>query len=362
MSASLLRRSIRLPLCSTCHRTLATTATTTATPTHPSPPQKQTSTLEPLPTSIPPYPYGPAQWYKQSDRGLYGGQRIQFGNNVGPRSGVRTRRSWAVNVFNKRLWSRALNEFIKLRVSKKVLRTIDKVGGLDEYLLGEKEGRIRGLGVRGWELRWAVLQTPGVRRRFERERAALGVGGLEEEVNQLEGEAAVEEDVDEVAEALEDSQSQDVTAATTPPAEKRPPSIYIGQNRRLTLTHQGFRRRVPVPKADAETRIRTQILRDQVRSRLKDIREHIAQQSETLLEGRPLKPKERRAVVDQAKRALKKELAESEEVQEQLQERLAFREKQISRNERLKEGKRKRRRAAWREIVKGRREAAKVDN
>lgn len=59
----------------------------------------------------------------------------------------------------------------------RVLRTMDKCGGLDEYLLGEKPGRVKELGVEGWRLRWLVMRTGKVRRRFEKEREALGLVG-----------------------------------------------------------------------------------------------------------------------------------------------------------------------------------------
>lgn len=167
------------PICSACCRTFATT----------SPLRMQLKKIDrkDLPSEIPAYPY-PAQWYKQADRGLYGGQRIQFGNNVGEDSGTKTRRSWAVNVFHKRLFSKALNRFIQVKVSSRTLRTIEKVGGLDEYLLGEKTARIKGLGVRGWELRWAIMHTPAILKRFARERKALGLPELEKSVEQLEAE------------------------------------------------------------------------------------------------------------------------------------------------------------------------------
>lgn len=63
----------------------------------------------------------------------------------------------------------------------RVLRTIDKVGGLDEYLLGGKASRIKELGMGGWALRWRLLQTESVKERFRRERERLGVpeGGLQ---------------------------------------------------------------------------------------------------------------------------------------------------------------------------------------
>jgi ribosomal protein L28 len=109
---------------------------------------------------------------------------IQFGNNVGGKSKVKTRRSWHPNVLNRKLFSQALDRHVQVRVTLRTLRTIDKVGGLDEYLLGEKEARIKELGESGWWLRWAIMQTPAVRRRFEAEREALGVpaGHVAEEV------------------------------------------------------------------------------------------------------------------------------------------------------------------------------------
>jgi len=56
-----------------------------------------------------------------------------------------------------------------------VLRTIDKVGGLDEYLLGEKAARIRELGMHGWLLRWRILHTPAVKERFLMQRIEMGL-------------------------------------------------------------------------------------------------------------------------------------------------------------------------------------------
>lgn len=54
---------------------------------------------------------------------------------------------------------------------------MDKVGGLDEYLIGGKASRIKELGVEGWRLRWAVLNAPGFKKRLrndERVRKMLG--------------------------------------------------------------------------------------------------------------------------------------------------------------------------------------------
>ncbi|CAD6590937.1 MAG: 39S ribosomal protein L24, mitochondrial [Alectoria sarmentosa] len=141
------------------------TAKPTATQSHP-PRYTQTP---------PPYPYGPALHYKQSDSGLYGGATLQFGNKVSEKNALKSRRAWRPNIHNKRLWSDGLGRFVQIKVQSRVLRTIDKCGGLDEYLLGEKPQRIKELGVQGWRLRWLVLRTGKVRRRVRAEREALGL-------------------------------------------------------------------------------------------------------------------------------------------------------------------------------------------
>ncbi|CAK7227424.1 hypothetical protein SBRCBS47491_006564 [Sporothrix bragantina] len=128
---------------------------------------------------IPPYPLGPRQLFKQSNKGLYGNARIQFGNTVSRQTAVinpqKNRRKWWPNIQEKRLHSESLGVAIRTRVNTRVLRTIDKVGGLDEYLLGSKPARIAELGPWGWRLRWRIMQTPAVQERFRAERVALGL-------------------------------------------------------------------------------------------------------------------------------------------------------------------------------------------
>ncbi|CAK7244666.1 MAG: hypothetical protein STHCBS139747_006210 [Sporothrix thermara] len=128
---------------------------------------------------IPPYPLGPRQLFKQSNKGLYGNARIQFGNTVSRQTAIinpqKNRRKWWPNIQEKRLYSEALGVSIRTRVNTRVLRTIDKVGGLDEYLLGSKPARIAELGPWGWRLRWRIMQTPTVQERFRAERVALGL-------------------------------------------------------------------------------------------------------------------------------------------------------------------------------------------
>ncbi|TGO37456.1 hypothetical protein BHYA_0097g00330 [Botrytis hyacinthi] len=129
---------------------------------------------------VPPYPYGPSQFYKQSNFGLYGLQKIRYGNIVSEKNEIKTRRHWRPNVQRKRLYSPSLGRQIKLRVTTKVLRTIDKAGGLDEYLLGEKTQRLKELGMGGWKLRWRIMQTDTIKERFRAQREKMGLPPKEE--------------------------------------------------------------------------------------------------------------------------------------------------------------------------------------
>ncbi|KAH6848412.1 ribosomal L28 family-domain-containing protein [Chaetomium sp. MPI-CAGE-AT-0009] len=175
---------------------LATRTLTTTAPTLYKQPRVPGSDL-PIPSvtapqhHIPPYPYGPRQVYHQSNTGLYGSARIRFGNNVSERNQIKTRRKWRPNVHHKRLWSASLGVFVRTRVTARVLRTVDKAGGLDEYLLGRTPQRVRDLGPWGWKLRWRIMQTPAVRARFAAEREALGLPPKEDEELRLEAMQAL---------------------------------------------------------------------------------------------------------------------------------------------------------------------------
>ncbi|KAG0254684.1 39S ribosomal protein L24, mitochondrial [Mortierella polycephala] len=92
--------------------------------------------------------------FKRAQRGLFGGKQIQFGNNV-PFSKTKTRRTWLPNVQTKRLFSETLNNWIKLNMTTSVIRTVDKKGGLDRYLL---ETRPELLGAKGVELKGKIIE------------------------------------------------------------------------------------------------------------------------------------------------------------------------------------------------------------
>jgi large subunit ribosomal protein L28 len=166
----------------------------------------------PQDVEIPAYPYGPRKLFKQSNQGLYGLQRIQFGNNVSKRTETTTRRDWKPNVLNKALYSVALKKRIHLRITSKVLKTIDREGGLDEYLLKQNEMRIKELGPMGWALRWTLLQKPVVIRRMREEALALGISQEHVDLQWPEpvvADAATEDGTELEPEAAEAAAEQD---------------------------------------------------------------------------------------------------------------------------------------------------------
>lgn len=131
------------------------------------------SVTDPL---MPPYPYGKNHHFEEANHGLYGGATIQSGNKISDgRNKGRTLRKWYPNVRVEKLKSRALNVEISIPTVARVMRTIRKCGGLDEYLLGEKPGRIKELGLLGWKLRWLVLKSNAMKERHTQERSQLGV-------------------------------------------------------------------------------------------------------------------------------------------------------------------------------------------
>lgn len=51
----------------------------------------------------------------------------------------KTLRKWYPNIHRKHLYSEILKRKVTLNVTARVLRTIDKYGGLDQYMLGSKD-------------------------------------------------------------------------------------------------------------------------------------------------------------------------------------------------------------------------------
>lgn len=69
------------------------------------------------------------------------GSKVATGNNVS-HSNARTRRTFAPNLQNVTLLSEALGHAVRLRITTRALRTVQKVGGLDAYLLGTADVKL----------------------------------------------------------------------------------------------------------------------------------------------------------------------------------------------------------------------------
>ena len=168
----------------------------------------------------PPYPYGPTLRYRRADSGLYGASSIQFGNKVSDKNELKSRRVWRPNIHNKRLWSNFLGKFVQVKVQARVLRTIDKLGGLDEYLVGsDTPARVKELGVAGWGLRWRVMQTRAYRERVVVERRSLGLPEQGWENGQKERRRAKRRGAVKVAEAYLNALNEERVG------ERRSPSV-----------------------------------------------------------------------------------------------------------------------------------------
>ncbi len=83
------------------------------------------------------------------------GKRVMRGNNVS-HAHNKTRRSFEPNLQSTRLYSNALRRHIRLRIAASTLRTIDKKGGLDEFLLGYRNAK---LAEKAKKLKRAVLKS-----------------------------------------------------------------------------------------------------------------------------------------------------------------------------------------------------------
>ncbi|KAK9238436.1 hypothetical protein V1525DRAFT_401059 [Lipomyces kononenkoae] len=125
----------------------------------------------------PPYPYGDSSIFKRSNRGLFGGKFPMKGHSVSSELKKKNLRRWLPNANKTTLYSAVLKKRIRLDVVARVMKTIKKEGGLDNYLIKDKPARIKELGPRGWRLRYAVMlrlkEQEGKRLRLEEKEARL---------------------------------------------------------------------------------------------------------------------------------------------------------------------------------------------
>lgn len=70
-----------------------------------------------------------------SRRCMITGKGVMSGNNVSHAQN-KTRRKWLPNLQDFRMQSEALGERVRLKLTPRAVRTIERGGGLDAYLLG----------------------------------------------------------------------------------------------------------------------------------------------------------------------------------------------------------------------------------
>lgn len=125
---------------------------------------------------MPEYPYGIDVRYPEANQGLYGGMSIQSGSKISKgRNKGKTLRKWYPNVKLERIKSEALGKELTIPIAARVMRTIKKVGGLDQYLTGEKPARVKELGLLGWKLRWLVINSELWKLQYRKKQEALGI-------------------------------------------------------------------------------------------------------------------------------------------------------------------------------------------
>ena len=71
------------------------------------------------------------------------GKGVLTGNNVS-HANNKTRRRYLPNLQYRRLYSEALGESVRLRIAVQTLRTVEKRGGLDGYLMSERDADLPG--------------------------------------------------------------------------------------------------------------------------------------------------------------------------------------------------------------------------
>lgn len=69
------------------------------------------------------------------------GKGVLVGNNVS-HANNKTKRRYLPNIQSRRLYSEALGETVRLKIALNTLRTIDKHGGLDGFLLKSKDAEL----------------------------------------------------------------------------------------------------------------------------------------------------------------------------------------------------------------------------
>lgn len=125
----------------------------------------------------------------RSRRGLYDGKDIRSGNNVSF-SMKSTKRKFKPNVFKKRVYSEILDEMIQFHLTTSTLRSIDKAGGLDNYLMKSRHVTDEG---EGYAAKKRIMKVMKNKKKVEALAAAeQGDEEAKEEIEQQDSEAPEE--------------------------------------------------------------------------------------------------------------------------------------------------------------------------
>jgi large subunit ribosomal protein L28 len=93
--------------------------------------------------------------FKRSQRGLFAGKTRLSGHRISF-SNKKANRCWRPNVQKKTFYSELLDQKLKINVTTYAMRWIDKMGGLDNYLLFTKPSKIHS--EAGLELRKVLIK------------------------------------------------------------------------------------------------------------------------------------------------------------------------------------------------------------
>ncbi|OBA23726.1 hypothetical protein METBIDRAFT_64862 [Metschnikowia bicuspidata var. bicuspidata NRRL YB-4993] len=105
-----------------------------------------------------------AMFFKRQNRGLYGGLQRKRSKTCSE-SKNKNLRAHLPNIVKAKLWSETLNKCISTRVSTRLLRTVTKEGGIDNYLLKDSSAREKTMGLKGWRLRYDIMKTKELQER-----------------------------------------------------------------------------------------------------------------------------------------------------------------------------------------------------
>ena len=127
----------------------------------------------------------------RAKNGLYHGKDIMTGYSIS-HSHAKTKRKWYPNVINKRVWSDALNDWVRFKMTTKALKEIDNIGGIDKYLLALDEKSVtdsnyvtKMRGLIGTALfHKGLLDEKGIRKlKYHKEPPLLNSNNIEKESN-----------------------------------------------------------------------------------------------------------------------------------------------------------------------------------